>query len=175
LSESAGLPRGHGGRIDVRPDLTADGFPGVYVLGDFANIPGPDNESLPQLGSVAQQCGAWAAKNILAEIAGETRTAFHYHDKGIMAMIGRNAAVAAVGKKRHELDGPIGFAAWIGVHALLMSGVRERVEAFVDWAWNYFSRSRAIQILDRADVSHIDWGKETESEGPSSTSVQRAR
>jgi len=175
LSASAGLPRGHGGRIDVRPDLTVDGFPGVYVLGDFANIPGPDNESLPQLGSVAQQCGAWAAKNILAEIAGETRTAFHYHDKGIMAMIGRNAAVAAVGKKRHELDGPIGFAAWIGVHALLMSGVRERVEAFVDWAWNYFSRSRAIQILDRADVSHIDWGKETESEGPSSTSVQSAR
>ena len=175
LSESAGLPRGHGGRIDVRPDLTADGFPGVYVLGDFANIPGPDNESLPQLGSVAQQCGAWAAKNILAEIAGETRTAFHYHDKGIMAMIGRNAAVAAVGKKRHELDGPIGFAAWIGVPALLMSGVRERVEAFVDWAWNYFSRSRAIQILDRADVSRIDWAKETESEGPSSTSVQSAR
>ena len=74
-----------------------------------------------------------------------------------------DAAVAAVGKKRHELDGPIAFAAWLGVHALLMSGVRERVEAFIDWAWNYFSKSRAIQILDRADVSHIDWDKETES------------
>jgi NADH:ubiquinone reductase (H+-translocating) len=175
LSASAGLPRGHGGRIDVRPDLTVDGFPGVYVLGDFANIPSPEDESLPQLGSVAQQSGAWAAKNILAEIAGDTRTAFHYHDKGIMAMIGRNAAVAAIGKKRHELDGAIGFAAWIGVHALLMSGVRERVEAFVDWGWNYFSKSRAIQILDRADVSHIDWDKETESEDLPSTSVESAR
>ena len=49
---------------------------------------------------------------------------FHYHDKGIMAMIGRDAAVAEIGKKRHELDGPIAFAAWLGVHALLMSGVR---------------------------------------------------
>ena len=49
-------------------------FPGVYVLGDFANIPDAENEFLPQLGSVAQQSGAWAAKNILAEIAGETRT-----------------------------------------------------------------------------------------------------
>jgi NADH:ubiquinone reductase (H+-translocating) len=175
LAENAGLPRGHGGRIDVRPDLTVEGFPGVYVLGDFANIPCPENEFLPQLGSVAQQCGTSAAKNILAEIGGETRSAFHYHDKGIMAMIGRNAAVAAVGKKRHELDGPVGFAAWIGVHALLMSGVRERVEAFVDWAWNYFSKSRAIQILDRADVSHIDWGKETENEDLSSTSEQSAR
>jgi len=175
LSASAGLPRGHGGRIDVHPDLMVDGFPGVYVLGDFANIPAPDDESLPQLGSVAQQSGTWAAKNILAEIAGKTRRAFHYHDKGIMAMIGRNAAVAAVGKKRHELDGPIGFAAWIGVHALLMSGVRERVEAFVDWGWNYFSKSRAIQILDRTDVSHIDWDKETESEDFSSTGALSAR
>ena len=175
LSESAGLPRGHGGRIDVRPDLTVDGFPGVYVLGDFANITSPENEFLPQLGSVAQQSGAWAAKNILADIAGETRTAFHYHDKGIMAMIGRNAAVAAVGKKRHELEGPIGFAAWLGVHVLLMSGVRERVEALVDWAWNYFSGSRAIQILDRADVSHIEWGKETEGEDLPSTGVQNGR
>ena len=45
-----------------------------------------------------------------------------------MAMIGRDAAVAEVGKMRHELDGPIAFAAWLGVHALLMSGVRQRVE-----------------------------------------------
>ena len=165
LAARAGLPRGHGGRIDVRPDLTVEGFPGVYVLGDFANIPSPDDEALPQLGSVAQQCGTWTAKNILAEIAGETRTAFHYHDKGIMAMIGRNAAVAAIGKKRHELDGAIAFAAWLGVHALLMSGVRARIEAFVDWAWGYFSRARPIQILDRSDASRIDWDKDIKSEG----------
>src|SRR5215831_9590512 len=127
LAANSGLPRGHGGRIEVRPDLTVEGFPGVYVLGDFANIPGPDGATLPQLGSVAQQGGVWAAKNILAEVAGEPRTPFHYHDKGIMAMIGRDAAVAVIGKKRHELDGPIAFAAWLGVHALLMSGVRTRV------------------------------------------------
>ena len=161
LAANAGLPRGHGGRIEVKPDLTVDGFPGIYVLGDFANIPGPDkgNLALPQLGSVAQQCGYWTAKNILADIAGEARTPFHYHDKGIMAMIGRDSAVAAVGKKRHELDGPIAFAAWLGVHALLMSGVRERVEAFIDWAWNYFSRDVPIQVLDRTDQERIDWKK----------------
>jgi NADH dehydrogenase len=117
---------------------------------------------LPQLGSVAQQCGDWTANNILAEIAGETRKPFHYHDKGIMAMIGRDSAVAEIGKKRHELDGPIAFAAWLGVHALLMSGGRERIEAFVNWAWGYFSRSRAIQVLDRTDESRIDWDEGTE-------------
>jgi len=164
LAAGAGLPRGHGGRIDVRPDLTAEGFPGVYALGDFANIPGPDGQPLPQLGSVAQQCGEWTAKNILAEIAGGTRTPFHYHDKGIMAMIGRNAAVAAFGKKRHELDGPIAFAAWLGVHALLMSGVRERIEVFINWAWIYFGGSRASPVLDRSDATHIAWAEGTKGE-----------
>ena len=79
-----------------------------------------------------------------------------------MAMIGRDAAVAEIGKKRHELDGPIAFAAWLGVHALLMSGVRERIEAFVNWAWTYFSRSQPIQVLDRSDVRRIDWDEGTE-------------
>ena len=169
LATSAGLPRGHGGRIEVRPDLTVEGFPGVYVLGDFANIPCPDGPALPQLGSVAQQCGDWTAKNILAEVAGEPRTQFQYHDKGIMAMIGRDSAVAEIGKKRHELDGPIAFAAWLGVHAMLMSGGRERIEAFVTWAWGYFSRSRPIQVLDRSDERRIDWDEGTEV-GSSSTS-----
>jgi NADH:ubiquinone reductase (H+-translocating) len=164
LAGKAGLQRGHGGRIEVQPDLTVEGFPGVYVLGDFANIPSPDGASLPQLGSVAQQSGIWTAKNILADVAGKPRTPFHYHDKGIMAMIGRDSAVAAIGKKRHELDGPIAFAAWIGVHALLMSGVRARIEAFVDWAWSYFGRLMPVQILDRSDEGRIDWGEGKESE-----------
>jgi NADH dehydrogenase len=169
LAANAGLPRGHGGRIEVGPDLTVPGFPGVYALGDFANITGPDDQTLPQLGSVAQQGGEWTAKNILAEIAGGTRTPFHYRDKGIMAMIGRNAAVAAIGQKRHELDGPIAFAAWLGVHALLMSGVRERVEAFIDWSWNYFGKSRPIQVLDRSDEERIEWHEGAEGESPNAS------
>jgi NADH dehydrogenase len=162
LADNSGLPRGRGGRIEVEPDLTVDGFPGVYALGDFANIPGADGRALPQLASVAQQCGVWTAKNILAEISGKPRTAFHYHDKGIMAMIGRDAAVAELGSKRHELEGPIAVAAWLGVHALLMSGVRERIEAFVDWTWNYFGKVRPIQVLDRSNENRIDWGEEAE-------------
>jgi NADH:ubiquinone reductase (H+-translocating) len=176
LAAKTGLAQGHGGRIEVRPDLTVEGFPGVYVLGDFANIPSSsDGAALPQLGSVAQQCGDWTAKNILAEIAGETPAAFKYHDKGIMAMIGRDSAVAEIGKKRHELDGPIAFAAWLGVHAMLMSGGRERIEAFVNWAWGYFSRSRPIQILDRSDERPIDWNEGTEVGSSSSPGARTTR
>jgi NADH:ubiquinone reductase (H+-translocating) len=164
LAANSGLSRGHGGRIEIRRDLTVEGFPGVYALGDFANVLGPDNEALPQLGSVAQQSGVWAAKNILAEIAGQAPTDFRYHDKGIMAMIGRDAAVAAVGKKRHELEGALAYAAWIGVHILLMRGTRARIEAFIDWAWGHFSKSVPIQVLDRSDEGRIDWGEDKEKE-----------
>jgi NADH dehydrogenase len=175
LAANVGLRQGHGGRIEVRPDYTVEGFPGVYALGDFANIAGVDGASLPQLASVAQQCGEWTARNILAEVAGEERTPFRYHDKGIMAMIGRDAAVAEIGKKRHELDGPIAFAAWLGVHALLMSGVRQRVEAFIDWAWTYFSRTQPIQVLDRSDVQRINWGEDTGGGSSTAPIVKTAR
>jgi NADH:ubiquinone reductase (H+-translocating) len=155
-----GLPQGAGGRVDVLPDLTVDGATGVYAVGDVANIPGPDGHSLPQLGSVAQQSGVWAADNLLADFAGKPRKPFHYHDKGIMAMIGRGAAIAEVGPHRHELHGAVAHAAWLGVHAALMTGVRNRVEGFLDWGWDAFSRTRGPQVLDRSDAARIDWDED---------------
>ena len=89
LSDATDLPRGRGGRVGVDRDLRVDGYEGVYVIGDAANIPGPDGEALPQLGSVALQAGAAAGHSILAAIKGKAPPAFHYHDKGIMAMIGQ--------------------------------------------------------------------------------------
>src|SRR5262245_2657052 len=105
IVQRAGPTPGHGGRIDVRPDLSVAGFPGAYVVGDAANIPaGPSEGALPQLGSVAAQSGHWAAQNIARELRGEPTQPFAYKDKGIMAMIGRNAAVAEVGKQhRHQV------------------------------------------------------------------------
>jgi len=164
LASASGLPLGHAGRINVEPDLTVDGFGGVYAVGDVANIPGPDGNALPQLGSVAQQSGVWAAENILADRDGKQRKPFHYKDKGIMAMIGHGAAIAEVGPHRHELHGFVAFSAWLGVHAMLMTGVRNRTDAFIDWGWDYFSRKRGPQVLDRSDAARIDWGEEAPSE-----------
>ena len=158
LAHTSGLKQGRGGRIDVEPDLTVADHPGVYVVGDIANIPDPGGKAFPQLGSVALQAGVQAAENILADIAGKPREPFDYHDKGIMAMIGRGAAVAEMGEHRHELHGAVAFAAWLGVHAWLMSGVRQRVDAFISWAWDYHGKSRAPQVLERSDAAHIDWG-----------------
>ena len=158
IAQNAGPVPGRGGRIDVQPDLTVEGFPGVYAVGDVANIPASDGTTLPQLGSVAQQSGVWAAENILREQAGTKTKPFHYKDKGIMAMIGRNAAVAEVGKHRHQVDGPIAFAAWLGVHASLLSGAHSRTDAFLTWAWDYFDRDHAATIEASAAPKRIAWG-----------------
>jgi NADH dehydrogenase len=143
----AGPSLGRGGRLDVRPDLTVAGYPGVYAVGDVANIPSPDEgAALPQLGSVAQQSGKWAAQNIIRDLHEEPTKPFVYKDKGIMAMIGRNAAVAEVGKRHHQVEGPVAFAAWLGVHAMLLSGVHSKTDAFLSWAWDYFDRDHAAII-----------------------------
>jgi len=163
LSDNIGIKTGHGGRVDVQPDLTVPGFTNVYALGDFANITGKDGEPLPQLASVAEQSGKWCAKNILSDIAGQPREPFDYFDKGIMAMIGRNAAVAEVGEHRHELQGVVAFAAWLGVHAALLSATRAKVEAFVEWAWDYFGRARGDAVLDRTEQVDINWNDDEQT------------
>ena len=81
-----------------------------------------------------------------------------------MAMIGRGAAIAEVGPHRHELHGVIAFSAWLGVHAALMTGVRNRIDAFVDWGWDYFGKSRGPQVLDRSDAARIDWEEDAAPE-----------
>ena len=165
-ASNSGLPQGYGGRIEVQPDLSVKDFPGIYAVGDFANIAGKDGNALPQLGSVAQQSGRWAAKNILADIEGTPRTPFNYLDKGIMAMIGRNAAIAEVGEHRHELEGVAAYSMWLGVHIALLNGLRVKVHTFVDWVWNYFSGEGGPALLDRSDAARIDWhGDDADTEG----------
>jgi NADH dehydrogenase len=76
-----------------------------------------------------------------------------------MAMIRRNAAVAEIGAHRHEVDGPVAFAAWLGVHAMLLSGVHSRTDAFLSWAWDYFDRDHAAIVeAHDGDPQRIAWG-----------------
>jgi NADH dehydrogenase len=159
-SSLAGIPgigTGHGGRIDGEPDLTIKGFPAVYALGDFANMTGRDDKPLPQLAAVAEQAGKHCARNILNAIAGRPGEPFHYFDRGIMAMVGRNTAVAQGGKDRHELRRPIALAASLGVHAALLMTARARIEAFIEWAWDYFGAVHVDPVLDRPDELEITW------------------
>jgi NADH dehydrogenase len=147
----------------VQPDLSVAGYPGVYALGDFANFKTSKGETLPQLASVAQQAGRHCARNIVGAVSGKAGEPFQYLDKGIMAMVGRNAAVAELGSRRHAVSGIPAFAAWLGVHALLLTTARAKIAAVLQWAWEYFQDVRVDPILDRPDM---DWSKQAEAEQP---------
>jgi NADH dehydrogenase len=150
IAES-GLPQGKGGRIDVLPDLTVPGAEGVYVLGDAANITDATGAKLPQLGSVAEQSGKWAARNIHADLTGGTRQPFVYWDKGYMAMVGRGAAVAELGSKRIQLQGPLAFLSWLGVHLALLPGTQQKVRALSSWLTGYVTHSPSQVVVGRPD------------------------
>jgi NADH dehydrogenase len=147
----SGLTQGRGGRIDVRPDLTAPNVEGVYVIGDTANMTDSTGAKLPQLGSVAQQAGKWAARNIHADLTGGTRRPFEYFDKGYMAMIGRGAAVAEIGRKRIQLQGPLAFVSWLLVHLALLSGFQQKVRALFSWLNGYITHSPAQVVVGRPE------------------------
>ena len=158
LAAAAGLPQGRGGRIDVlaRPHRRRR----AGRLRGRRHRQHPDAPTASRIRSWARsrcRAGPGRPTTSLADLAGKPRKAFHYKDKGIMAMIGRGAAIAEVGPHRHELHGAIAFSAWLGVHAALMTGVRTRVDAFVDWGSDYFSAHRGPQVLDRSDAARIDW------------------
>ena len=79
-----------------------------------------------------------------------------------MAMIGRNAAVAEVGSHRHQVEGPIAFAAWLGLHAILLSGVHNRIDAFMEWGDDYFHADRAADLEIGGTPSRIAWSNDPE-------------
>ena len=164
VTATLGLEQGRGGRLTAEPDLTVDGFPHVYAIGDMANIPDKDGSFHPQLGSVALQAGRWAGENIVADIEGKPRRPFHYKDKGIMAMIGSGTAIAEMGAGHHELHGHVAFSAWLGVHAWLMSGIHQRIDAFLSWGWDFIGSSRSSSILEDPDGARIDWGDDDDDE-----------
>lgn len=165
IVSTTGLTLGRGGRIDVAADLSVPGYSGVFAIGDVANIPDGSGHALPQLGSVAQQSGKWAGKNIVAHRKGSPVTPFHYRDKGIMAMIGRNAAVSEIGKHRHHLEGPMAYVAWLGLHAVLLSGIHSQVDAFLNWADDYFHHDRAPDLELADSVGRIAWA-DTKADEP---------
>jgi NADH dehydrogenase len=150
-------PKGRGGTVPVRPDLSLRDHPEVFVIGDLAAATHQGGDPLPQLAQVAIQGGRHTARSIRRRLAGKRTRPFHYHNHGIMATIGRRDAVAELpGGLRFR--GTLGWLAWLGVHLVFLIGFRNRVVVLVNWAWNYLTWDRASRvILD--DGSHTPTGQ----------------
>jgi NADH dehydrogenase len=138
LAATLGGERTLGGRVVVGPDLSLPGDPAVSVVGDAAAVPlGPGPAGLcPQLAPVAIQSGRHAAEQVLRRVAGLPTLPFAYRDKGMMATIGRRAAVAQLGRGL-VVRGTPGWLAWLGLHLVELIGFRNRVTVLVNWAWRY--------------------------------------
>lgn len=133
LSSSAGP----GGRVRVNADLRLIDSANVWAIGDAAAVPLHGTEFCAQLAPVAIQSGRHCAEQILHVVADEPTTPFVYHDKGIMATIGRNAAVAEL-PHGVVVKGRLGWLAWLGLHLWYLVGFRNRLRVLINWTWRYF-------------------------------------
>ncbi len=134
------------GRVPVEADLSLPGDPHLFVIGDLAAARDPLGQLYPQLAPVAMQQARHAVRQIQARMFNRPPTPFRYVDKGTMATIGRNSAVA-------ELPGHIRFGgfpawlAWLALHLVFLIGFRNRLSVLLDWSWNYLTFQRGARLI----------------------------
>ena len=143
--ETLGVEQGKLGRVVVEDTLQIPGHPEAFVIGDAALLNGPDGRPLPMVAPVAMQQGTLAARNILHLIAGKALRTFVYQDPGSLATIGRNAAVARLG--RWQFTGLIAWVLWLVVHLIQLIGFRNRLVVLINWAWDYLFYDRPIRLI----------------------------
>ncbi len=147
LVTALGLPTTGSGRIAVDEALRVRGHEKLFAIGDIAAVPYGGGE-MPMLSAPAIQEGRFVAEAILKLERGLDPGRFRYRDKGIMATIGRNAAVAQLGKLRFK--GFVGWVMWLVVHLYFIIGFRNRISVLLEWAWDYFRYDRPIRLIERA-------------------------
>ncbi len=146
LTAKLGLDMGRGGRVPVLPTLQAAGHPNVFVIGDAAYLE-EHGSPLPMVAQVAMQQAQVAADNILAAVGNRPAREFRYRNMGMMATIGRNAAVASVFGV--NFSGALAWVVWLVIHLIALIGFRNRLIVLIDWTWSYFFYDRAVRLITR--------------------------
>lgn len=149
------------GRVKVQPDLSLPGFKEIFVIGDLAHFADPSGVPLPGVAQVAMQQGEYVAGLVKARFVGETKEPFVYKDKGSLAVIGRNAAVADLGFA--QFSGFFAWLIWIFIHIRFLIEFDNKLLVLTQWAWNYFTRRRGARLITGADpfplVKTVDDGE----------------
>ncbi len=145
LARSLGVPLDRAGRVAIEPDLTIPGHPEIFVIGDLASLPDRAGKALPGVAQVAIQQGRHAARNIEFARRGESLQAFRYRDPGNLAVLGRAAAIADLGRIR--LSGFPAWLFWCFVHILYLIGFRNRFIVLFEWAWAYLTWQRGARLI----------------------------
>jgi NADH:ubiquinone reductase (H+-translocating) len=147
ITDRLGVPQGAGGRIRVEPTLQLPQHPEVFVIGDAAYVEDSKSQPLPMLATVAQQEAKVAARNLQKILSGESPQPFQYEDPGLLATIGRNAAVARIWGL--SFSGFIAWVIWVGLHIFRLIGFRNRLVVLINWAWDYFFYDNQVRLITR--------------------------
>lgn len=142
--KSAGAELTRGSQFEVLETLQSQEYPEMFVVGDLIRFM-QDGEPLINTAQVAMQSGEKAAENIMALINSKPLENFRYYDKGMMATIGRNAAVANIGGR--QFTGFFAWLIWLFIHLFFLIGFRNRLGVLVNWAWNYLFYERVVRLV----------------------------
>lgn len=144
LGRALGVPVDRVGRVPVAEDLSVPGYPTIFVAGDLAAVSGRHGP-VPGIAPAAKQMGMHAAASIRARLAGRPSARFSYRDQGLLATIGRGAAVVALGRVR--LTGLLAWWFWLLAHVYFLIGFRNRLVVLIDWADAYWTYRRGARII----------------------------
>jgi NADH dehydrogenase len=145
LAERAGAELDREQRVRVGPDGSLPGHPEILVIGDLARLEGPDGAPLPGVAPVAIQAGRPAARVVRDRLGGRVPPPFTYRPRGNLAVIGRAAAVAELGRLR--FSGYPAWLLWLFVHIMNLVGFENRLLVFVQWAFDYATRRRGARLI----------------------------
>jgi NADH dehydrogenase len=146
LAERAGAQLDRAGRVIVEPDLSIPGHPGIFVIGDLSSFTHQGGKPLPGVAPVAMQQGSYVARLIQRRLAGREKPApFRYFNKGNLATVGRNRAVAEFGKL--HISGFPAWFTWVFVHLMYLVEFENRLLVFTEWVYNYVTRNRGARLI----------------------------
>jgi len=144
LGASLGATQDRMGRVQVNDDLSIDGHPEVFVVGDMAVLES-DGKPVPGVAPAAMQSGRTAARNILHTVRGEGRERFRYFNKGDLATIGRYKAVGVLAGR--HLSGALAWWTWLLVHIMYLAGFRNRISVLIEWGYSFFTYQRGARLI----------------------------
>jgi len=147
MLDALGVEQAGSGRVRVAASLQIKDHAEVFVIGDAAYFENGNGQPLPMLSTVAIQQGKVTAQNIKKMIKGEKPEAFHYKDPGLLATIGRNAAVARIWGL--SFSGFIAWLIWVFLHIFRLIGFRNRLLVLINWAWEYFFYENQVRLITK--------------------------
>jgi NADH:ubiquinone reductase (H+-translocating) len=147
MLDELGIEQAGSGRVRVANSLQIKDHTEVFVVGDAAYFESSNGRPLPMLSTVAIQQGKLTAQNIQKIIKHEKPEAFHYKDPGLLATIGRNAAVARIWGL--SFSGFIAWLIWVFLHIFRLIGFRNRLLVLINWAWEYFFYENQVRLITK--------------------------